>query len=115
MRRSLLSLTVLALALPACGDEPTKESPVSPKTAKPAAAVAATDSAEGKAGAKAGAVKPSVLLRSASARSLAPSTVCTRYQAQLNAAKAKLAAAPDVAALKTKITNLQTLVADACQ
>lgn len=114
MRRSLLSLTVLALALPACGDEPTKESPVTPKTAKAAAAVAAT-TADGKAGAKAGAVKPSISLRSASARSSAPSTVCTRYQTQLNAAKAKLAAAPNVAALKTKATNLQALIADACQ
>jgi hypothetical protein len=112
MRRSLLSLTVLALALPACGDEPTKESPITPKTAKPAAAVTATAGTDGKA-AKAGAVKPSISLRSA--RSSAPSTVCTRYQAQLNAAKAKLAAAPTVAALQTKVTNLQTLVADACE
>jgi hypothetical protein len=113
MRRSLLSLTLLALALPACGDEPTKESPVTPKTAKPAAAVAATT--DGKAGAKAGAVKPSISLRSASARSSAPSTVCTRYQTRLSAAKAKLAAAPNVAALKTKATSLQALVTDACQ
>jgi hypothetical protein len=110
MRRSLLSITLLALALPGCGDEPTKESAIAPKTAKPSAAVTATSGTD-----KAGAVKPSISLRSASARSSAPSTVCTRYRAQLNVAKAKLASAPSATTLKAKVTNLEALVADACQ
>ncbi|HEU4647555.1 MAG TPA: hypothetical protein VFS33_00750 [Gemmatimonadales bacterium] len=115
MRRSLLSITLLALALPGCGDEPTKESAIAPKAAKPAAAVTATSGSDAKASAKVVAVKPSVSLRSASARSSAPSTVCARYRAQLNAAKAKLTSAPSVTTLKAKVANLETLVADACQ
>jgi hypothetical protein len=96
----LIALTILA----ACGDAPTKESPVPNVAAKPAASTAQTPSAK----------KPAATA-TLHARSVKPSTVCTRYRAQLAAAQRSTAANPSSATAKAKVKSLQTLVTDACE
>jgi hypothetical protein len=101
MRRVILPFVVVAI-IAACGDPPTKESPLPKAAAKPAlSAVQAPSPTK----------KPSASVRSRSAR---PSTVCTRYRRQLTAAD-RAAGANPTAAAKAKVTSLQTLVTDACQ
>ena len=103
MPRFIVPFVVLAILLAACGDPPTKESPVPKVAAKPEMSTTQTPSA---------AKKPVATLR---ARSVKPSTVCTRYRAQLAAAQRSTAANPSSATAKTKIKSLQTLVTDACE
>jgi hypothetical protein len=102
MHRFMLPLIALAI-LAACGDPPTKESPVPNVAAKPAASTTQTPSA---------AKKPPATLH---ARSVKPSTVCTRYRARLLTAQTSAAANPGSVLAKTKVKNLQTLVTDACE
>jgi hypothetical protein len=97
----LIALTILA----ACGDAPTKESPVPNVAAKPAASTAQTPSAAKKPAATA----------TLHARSVKPSTVCTRYRARLLAAQTSATANPGSVLAKTKVKSLQTLVTDACE
>ncbi len=106
MRRSVLSLVVL-LGLAACGDEPTKESPLP----KPAATLDASKKAT-----PATAAKPTNApkARSLTARSARASTVCTRYRTKLTAVQRQLAANPGSAVLKQRQASLQSLVTDAC-
>jgi hypothetical protein len=105
MRRSLLSLVVL-LGLAACGDEPTKESPL-PKPAATLDAKKATPPAPAKpTSAQKG--------RSLTARSARASTVCTRYRTKLTAVQRQLAANPGSAVLKQRQASLQSLITDAC-
>ena len=102
MPRFILPFVVLAI-LAACGDPPTKESPVPKVAAKPALSTTQTPTATKK------------LAASVRGRSARPSTVCTRYRAQLAAAQRAAAANPSSATAKAKVTSLQTLVTDACE
>ena len=102
MSRFMLPLIALALVA-ACGDPPTKESPVPKVAAKPAASATQTPGAT---------KKPGAALHMRSAK---PSTVCTRYRARLAFAQTSAAASPSSATAKRKVTSLQTLVTDACQ
>ena len=105
MRRSLLSLLLLA-SLTACGDEPTKESPL-PKPTADAAKKATPATAAKPATAQKG--------RGLTARSARASTVCTRYRTRLGTVQRQLAANPGSVVLKQRQASLQSLVADACQ
>jgi hypothetical protein len=107
MRRSLLSLVVL-VGLAACGDEPTKESPLP----KPAATLDAAKKATPAAAVKPTNAKKSGGLAKRSARS---STVCSRYRTRLTAVQRQLSANPGSVVLKHRQASLQSLVADACQ
>jgi len=102
MLRFILPFVVLAIVT-ACGDPPTKESPVPKVAAKPAMSTTQTPTATKKVAA------------GVRARSARPSTVCTRYRAQLAAAQRSAAANPRSAAAKAKVASLQTLVTDACE
>ena len=102
MPRLMLPLVALAV-LVACGDPPTKENPVPKVAAKPAASTTQTPGVTKKLGA------------ALHARSVKPSTVCTRYRARLATAQTSAAAHPSSATAKAKVTSLQTLVTDACQ
>jgi hypothetical protein len=107
MRWSLLSLLVLA-SLTACGDEPTKESPLPKPTATANAAKKATPAT---------AAKPATAQkgRGLTARSARTSTVCARYRTRLGTVQRQLAANPGSVVLKQRQASLQSLVADACQ
>jgi len=102
MPRFIVPFVALAI-LAACGDPPTKESPVPKVAAKPEMSTTQTPGTTKKLG---------VALH---ARSAKPSTVCTRYRGQLAAAQRSTAANPSSATAKTKIKSLQTLVTDACE
>ena len=102
MPRFMLPLVAMAVAA-ACSGEPTKENPVPKVAAKPALATAPT---------AATAKKVSAVVRARSAR---PSTVCTRYRAQLALAQKSGAGTATSAAAKSKVASLRTLVADACE
>jgi hypothetical protein len=101
------SLLVLLVGLAACGDEPTKESPLPKPTPTADASKKATPTA----------AKPTPAKKAApvTARSVRASTVCTRYRTRLAATQRQLAANPGSVVLKRRQASLQSLVADACQ
>ena len=101
-RPLLVPLAAFALVI-ACGDEPTKESPL-PKAA-PKTATAA----------KAAPVAPKVTDARALNRATKPSTVCLRYRGQLSAVRQQVQLAPASKPMQLKAANLEALAADACQ
>jgi len=107
MRCSLVLSLLLAVGVAACGDEPTKESPLPKPAATSDASKKPTPTA-----AKTTTAKKATLL---SARSARASTVCTRYRTRLTAVQRQLAANPGSVVLKQRETSLKSLVADACQ
>ena|SRR5690242_12876137 len=107
MRWSLLLSLLVAAGVAACGDEPTKESPLpKPTPALDASKKAAPTAAKPTAAKKASPV---------TARSARASTVCSRYRTRLTAVQRQVAGNPGSVVLKQRQTSLQSLVADACQ